>query len=77
MAREIYIWSKTRHENVQELLGIVTFEGQIGMVSDWMPNGNLQQYIQKNPSVERYPLVCVDHFAWPPMDIIRIHSAYK
>ena len=27
------------------------------MVSLWRQNGNLQQYIEKNPKVERYPLV--------------------
>ncbi|KAF8594402.1 WD40 repeat-like protein [Ceratobasidium sp. AG-I] len=56
--RELYHWSKARHENIQELLGVVMFQGRLGMVSRWMHNGNLQQYIQKNPSIERYPL-CV------------------
>lgn len=58
--RELYHWSKARHENIQELLGIVMFQDRLGMVSLWMENGNLQQYIEKNPSVERYPLVSVN-----------------
>lgn len=55
--RELYHWSKARHENIQELLGIVIFQGKLGMVSLWRQHGNLQQYIEKNPSVERYSLV--------------------
>ncbi|KAF8602231.1 WD40 repeat-like protein [Ceratobasidium sp. AG-I] len=56
--REIYIWRKAKHENVQELTGIVMFQGGLGMVSPWMENGNLQKYLEKNLDVERYPL-CV------------------
>lgn len=58
--REIYIWSKAKHENVQELLGIIMFQGRLGMVSPWMENGNLQEYIQKHPDVDRYKLVRPD-----------------
>ncbi|KAG8723968.1 hypothetical protein FRC09_000935 [Ceratobasidium sp. 395] len=54
--RELYVWSKTKHENVQELLGIIMFQGQLGMVSPWMDNGNLEEYIRKYPSVDRYDL---------------------
>lgn len=57
MARELHHWSKARHENIQELLGIVMHQDRLGMVSLWMHNGNLQQYIEKNPNVDRYPLV--------------------
>lgn len=58
--REIYIWSKAKHENVHELLGIIMFQGRLGMVSPWMENGNLQEYIQKQPDVDRYKLVRPD-----------------
>ncbi|KAF8594851.1 WD40 repeat-like protein [Ceratobasidium sp. AG-I] len=56
--RETYVWSKARHENVQELTGVIMFQGHLGMVSPWMENGNLQKYLEANPEVERYPL-CV------------------
>lgn len=56
--RELHYWSKVRHENVQELLGIILFQGRLGMVSLWMENGNLQQYIEKHPNTDRYQL-CV------------------
>ncbi|CAE6411977.1 unnamed protein product [Rhizoctonia solani] len=56
-AREIHIWSKIKHENVHKLMGIVMFKGQsIGMVSEWMENGNLHEYIRKNPNADRFKL---------------------
>ena len=57
--RETYIWSKARHENVQELTGVIMFQGLLGMVSPWMENGNLQKYLEANPEIDRYPLVSV------------------
>ncbi|KAF8596615.1 kinase-like protein [Ceratobasidium sp. AG-I] len=56
--RETYVWSKARHENVQELTGVIMFRGLLGMVSPWMENGNLQEYLKAHAEVERYPL-CV------------------
>ena len=55
--RETYIWSKARHENVQELTGVIMFRGLLGMVSPWMENGHLQQYLKTHPEVERFSLV--------------------
>lgn len=56
--REVYMWSKLHHPNVQELLGIVVFQGSLGMVSPWMKEGNLQQFLTVHPEAERYSLVC-------------------
>lgn len=53
-ARELYVWSKAKHVNVQELSGIIMFQGRLGMVSPWMDNGNLQEYLQKSPNADRY-----------------------
>ncbi|KAG8731858.1 hypothetical protein FRC10_001400, partial [Ceratobasidium sp. 414] len=54
--RELYVWSKIKHQNVQELMGIVVFQGRLGMVSPWMENGNLAEYVQRYPGVDRYEL---------------------
>ncbi|KAG8714121.1 hypothetical protein FRC08_012336 [Ceratobasidium sp. 394] len=58
VAREIYAWSKLKHPNVLELIGLSTFRGQISMVSAWMENGTLPCFIVANPGVDRYQL-CV------------------
>ncbi|KAG8742296.1 hypothetical protein FRC10_001720 [Ceratobasidium sp. 414] len=55
-ARELYTWSKCQHRNVQRLLGLIEFRGQIGMVSKWEINGNLSDYIQRQPEADRVQL---------------------
>ncbi|QRV89056.1 Serine/threonine-protein kinase [Ceratobasidium sp. AG-Ba] len=58
-ARELYLWSRLKHDNVMELLGLAQFQNQLAMVSLWMNNGTLLTYIGGNPSVDRHKL-CVD-----------------
>ncbi|KAJ1302565.1 hypothetical protein OPQ81_002882 [Rhizoctonia solani] len=53
--REVYRWSKIRHPNIHELIGVTEFRGQLGMISLWMENGDLRSYIRKNPEINRYP----------------------
>ncbi|QRW03253.1 kinase domain protein [Ceratobasidium sp. AG-Ba] len=58
-ARELYTWARLKHKNIVELLGFVEFRNHIAMVSPWMENGTLLQYIRRCPNVDRYQL-CVD-----------------
>ncbi|KAF8603367.1 kinase-like protein, partial [Ceratobasidium sp. AG-I] len=51
--REIYAWSKLRHENIQQLLGLATFRDQVALLSPWMDNGSLADFLIKNPDVGR------------------------
>ncbi|KAG8789951.1 signal transducing kinase of the PAK [Ceratobasidium sp. 428] len=55
-ARELYTWSKCRHQNVQRLLGLVEFRDQIGMVSTWEVNGDLSTYLRQHPEADRYQI---------------------
>ncbi|KAG8699584.1 hypothetical protein FRC08_005212 [Ceratobasidium sp. 394] len=57
-AHELYVWSKYQHLNLLELFGFAQFRGRIAMVSPWMENGNLSQYVSRNPGVDRCRL-CV------------------
>lgn len=55
---EVYVWSKLRHNNVNELLGITTaFDDTISIVSPLMSQGNAFDYVQ-NPDIDPRPLVC-------------------
>ncbi|KAF8606250.1 kinase-like protein [Ceratobasidium sp. AG-I] len=58
-ARELSVWSKCRHANVIELLGVAQFRDQIATVSPWMENGSLTDYLARNRSVDRCRL-CVE-----------------
>ncbi|KAL4078967.1 kinase-like domain-containing protein [Scleroderma yunnanense] len=55
--REIYVWSKLKHKNVIELLGITTaFDHTISIVSPLMSRGNAFDYVQ-NQDVDPRPLI--------------------
>ncbi|KDN33452.1 hypothetical protein RSAG8_13458, partial [Rhizoctonia solani AG-8 WAC10335] len=57
-AREIYYWSRMKHKNIHQLMGVIIFkDGYLGMVSEWMENGDLHKYLLKNPGADRYQLV--------------------
>ncbi|CUA71078.1 Ephrin type-A receptor 4 [Rhizoctonia solani] len=55
-AKELYTWSKCKHPNVLNLLGLVEFRGQIGMVSEWMSNGDVRTYLDTRPETDRCQL---------------------
>ncbi|CAE6434342.1 unnamed protein product [Rhizoctonia solani] len=58
--RELYCWSRMDHPNIHRLQGVIMLRGQyLGMVSEWMDNGNLHEYIRKHPDADRFKL-CVD-----------------
>ncbi|KAG9122902.1 hypothetical protein FRC07_000525, partial [Ceratobasidium sp. 392] len=56
--RELYYWSKLKHENVLELLGFAMFQGHLAMISLWMENGTLNDYIRKHPERDRWYPCC-------------------
>ncbi|CAE7078105.1 unnamed protein product [Rhizoctonia solani] len=58
-ARELHLWSRMDHPNIHRLQGVILFRDQyLGMVSEWMDNGNLHEYLLKHPEADRYQL-CV------------------
>ena len=52
---EAVVWKRLKHPNVVRFLGVTTSPLQI--VTEWMPNGTLLEYIKANPSVDRMGLV--------------------
>ncbi|KAG8784728.1 hypothetical protein FRC12_018340 [Ceratobasidium sp. 428] len=56
-ARELDIWSRLQHRNILELLGLAQFRDQMAMISPWMDQGTLLQYLGRNPAADRYQLV--------------------
>ncbi|CAE6454186.1 unnamed protein product [Rhizoctonia solani] len=52
-ARELYIWSKCNHPNILPLLGYSHFRDRLVIVTPWMLEGCLVDYIQGNPSLDR------------------------
>ncbi|KAG9120178.1 hypothetical protein FRC07_004432 [Ceratobasidium sp. 392] len=56
-AKELRLWSKLKHDNVLELLGFAMFQERLAMISPWMKNGTLRDYVQEHPEVNRWGLV--------------------
>ncbi|KAG9098566.1 hypothetical protein FRC06_006212 [Ceratobasidium sp. 370] len=48
--KEIRVWSFLKHENVLPLIGLCVINNELGMVSEFMPNGNM---VRAEDSTER------------------------
>lgn len=54
--KQVAILKKLSHPNVLPILGFTT-EGQLRMVSSWMENGNIVNYLKTHRKKVRIPLV--------------------
>ena len=51
------MWKALRHPNILPLVGVMMSETQFAMVSDWMGNGNINDYVKTHPEANRLKLV--------------------
>ena len=61
------MWKRLGHKNIVPLLGITV--NPLQLVSEWMPNGDLREYIGKNIDASRLglvgaPFVSVSHHVY-------------
>ncbi len=64
--REAIVWSHLSHPNLLPFYGIYQVDDHLGrvcLVSPWMENGNVTEYLKTHPDMPRLPLVCVYIFA--------------
>lgn len=52
------MWKRITHPNIVPFLGVSQAPAPLSMVSEWMVNGNVRDYIGKNPYASRLQLVC-------------------
>ena len=55
--REAVTWKHLQHPNVLTLLGVTVSEHRFAMVSEWMEDGNISEFVEKNKHVNRNELV--------------------
>ena len=55
--KEAVTWRTLHHPNVLPLIGVTMTETKFVMVSDWMVNGNLNEFVEANPDADRLKLV--------------------
>ena len=46
-----------RHPNILPLLGVMMSENHFAMASEWMENGNINEFIEIHPDANRFKLV--------------------
>ncbi|CAE7145067.1 unnamed protein product, partial [Rhizoctonia solani] len=57
VAQELFELSRMDHPNVHRLHGVMMLRDQyLGMVSEWMKNGNIYEHLMKRPDANRYQL---------------------
>ncbi|KAF9646793.1 kinase-like protein [Thelephora ganbajun] len=55
--KEIVVWKRAKHPNILSIEGMVLELFEFCIVSEWMPNGNILEYITKYPAVDRLELL--------------------
>ena len=55
--REVVTWKTLRHPNVLPLLGVTMTENRFVMVSEWMINGNINEFVKTNINADWLGLV--------------------
>jgi len=51
------MWKFLKHPNVLPLIGVTISENRFAMVSDWMANGNINEFVKAYPEVDRLQLL--------------------
>lgn len=51
------MWKALHHPNILPLIGVKMNDTQFTMVSEWMANGNVNQFVEACPHMDRLGLV--------------------
>jgi hypothetical protein len=55
--KEVVTWKSLRHPNVLPLLGVTMGKKLFAMVSEWMVNGNINEFVEAHRDANRFELV--------------------
>lgn len=56
------MWGILRHPNILPFEGIAIFGAQFAIISGWMANGNINEFVKENPGANRLKLVRLHSF---------------
>ncbi|CAE6452939.1 unnamed protein product [Rhizoctonia solani] len=54
--RELYFWSGYKHDNILPLLGFAVLDGNLAMISPWIENGSVTEYVRKQQKPDYHDL---------------------
>ncbi|CAE6421604.1 unnamed protein product [Rhizoctonia solani] len=57
LAHELFVWSRCNHPNILTCMGATSLRGELAMVSPWLQNGSLLDYLARTPRRNRIKLV--------------------
>ena len=57
-------WKTLSHPNVLPLMGVTMLENHFAMVSEWMTNGSITEFVWVNRGVNQFKLVRFEDFFW-------------
>ena len=63
--KEVVAWGCLRHPNVLPLLGVTMSKDRFVMVSEWMENGTIAEFVKVHADADRLKLVCIPFTAHP------------
>ena len=72
LCKEVVSWSALRHPNVLPLLGVTMNDSHFAMVSEWMENRNINEFVEANPDANRLELVSFPFKVSDHCSILRI-----
>ena len=52
------MWKTLAHPNLLPLMGVIMTKTQFAMISEWMVNGNINNFVKEHPDADRLGLVC-------------------
>jgi len=61
------VWKALRHPNVLPLIGVSMSETRFTMISDWMADGNINNFVKAYPDANRLELVGFSFAALPSL----------
>jgi len=59
------VWKHLEHKNIVRLLGVTS--APLQLVSEWIPGGDLTEYVKKHPGADRLGLVGVPTVTFNPL----------
>lgn len=75
--KQVVAWKALRHPNVLSLTGVTMADNRFVMVSEWMKNGNIIDFL-KDKDADQLELVCpILHLSSPATDDSVIVAAHR
>ena len=71
------MWATLRHPNVLPLLGVTLSKNHFAMVSEWMENGNITEFVETHREVNPFGLVRSCCYCWPPVSLMITSDSSK